>query len=646
MIVRVGVTALCMCISMFIAPLSVSDLVPGEGKTLNRTHILFKWDPITGAVRYHLQVAPDGPDPFAGSMIVDTVVTTPWHIVNQGLEWAHSYAWRVWGDAPGDDVHRFSIMAIPSDMPQVIVEADDPGRFQPGVTMGNIIDICKTWAVDESGKWVWIGVWPGWVHDVRLLPNGNIFCINKFRATEATLDINILWQSPSQYMCHHEAFPMYNGNVIAVARDIRPMLYNGNQWDWKGDQLVEFDRDHNLVWNWSAFDHISMDNYDQRTYNIYDPASGDPFDWTHTNSVVHDPRDDSVYISVRNLSRIMKIDHKTGDIIWTMGFPMQVGDSDFGDDLFSFQHAPQLLPNGNMLLFDNGSRRGHSYGIPPNAKSKAIELAFDWNNPEPASIVWEYTLPGFCSAWGDADRLPNGNTLVAAGKINRVIEVDANSDVVWQIYTPGLSSYRSERVPSLYIDQYWDKYEIVTAPNGRFLPGWVWFSIPLVPRWTGDASQVLGFDCRNRLFAWDETAKNLQLYPDDFTELTVGRCYAARLGMGERYVPAYEGAPTASPFERSLPAAGWSWVGVPSKQDIWGLDIQVARGGETRTPAQDESAPQPWINWNWVFWDSALQTACIMNPFGGGDDECVRSWSGYLVWAYTEGVTIIFPPPE
>jgi hypothetical protein len=73
------------------------------------------------------------------------------------------------------------------------------------------------------------------------------------------------------------------------------------------------------------------------------------------------------------------------------------------------------------------------------------------------------------------------------------------------------------------------------------------------------------------------------------------------------------------------------------------LDLRVRKGGSTRTPVEDAAAADPWLNWNWIFWNPALQTAGIMDPFGGADDETLHPWYGYRVWFNTENVTVVFP---
>jgi hypothetical protein len=185
--------------------------------------------------------------------------------------------------------------------------------------------------------------------------------------------------------------------------------------------------------------------------------------------------------------------------------------------------------------------------------------------------------------------------------------------------------------------------EMCTAPENWFVPGWVWFSIPLVPVGSADAADVLGFNCANRLYGWDDAGKMFKLYPDDFTDLAVGPSYITRLVVGEHYVPSYRGTGPTAPFTWNLPAAGWCCVGVPGVADIAGLALTVTKGGDVRTPSEDVHAADPWLNWNWIYWDPSVQTAKIMNPLGSGDDVTLHPWWGYRVWSNTENVTIVYP---
>jgi hypothetical protein len=235
-------------------------------------------------------------------------------------------------------------------------------------------------------------------------------------------------------------------------------MHQGELQTWVTSRIVEFDgSDNQLVFDWNPFDYYSTLDFDPTT--MMEPGVGggnfpDYYDWTHHNAVIYDASTDSIYASARQLSRITRIDHATGDIVYDMGFDMPSGDPDFGDDLFSFEHAPEMQPGGNMLLFDNGNRRGHVDQTPATGVTKVVELAFSGGEPPTgASIVWEWTLPDYVPFLGDADRLPGGHTLVNNGANAKIHEIDTNGVEVWRLeLAGGHVIYRAERVPTLLPD--------------------------------------------------------------------------------------------------------------------------------------------------------------------------------------------------
>ena len=192
--------------------------------------------------------------------------------------------------------------------------------------------------------------------------------------------------------------------------------------------------------------------------------------------------------------------------------------------------------------------------------------------------------------------------------------------------------------------------ENTTPPAGWFNPGWVWFSIPLTPLsgYEGANDVLSPHNCNNNLYGWDDQAKNVLLCPDDFTDLCVGRSYLMFLWNG--FTPNYEGTDPGRPFVWTV-RPGWCWVGCPGLQPITGAHITVTRNSTIRTGVEDYQAAQPWLNWNWNYWDPYADTAKIMSPYGQGvDDNRLRPWYGYRVWGngingdYTTPVTITFWP--
>jgi hypothetical protein len=190
--------------------------------------------------------------------------------------------------------------------------------------------------------------------------------------------------------------------------------------------------------------------------------------------------------------------------------------------------------------------------------------------------------------------------------------------------------------------------QTAVAPVGFFNPGWVWFSIPLDP-WrhsSSEASDLLGFDPRNRLFAWDESAKNLMLYPDDFTILAPGRSYALSIAIGQEYRPQYHGVDSPEMHVRHMPEAGFAWVGPPGQDEIEIESVHVRRddGGAIRSAADDRAAPDPWLSWYWIYWDPYVDTPMLCAPDSLGDTHLLRPWYGYWVYAFEPNLTILFPP--
>lgn len=195
----------------------------------------------------------------------------------------------------------------------------------------------------------------------------------------------------------------------------------------------------NLLWN--TFEHLEV---------AEGPGDVDlhiaPVNPWHGNAIDIDT-DGNLLVSFRNSDQIVKINSQTGAIMWRLGGKKNqftfMNDSFNG---FSHQHGIRRLANGNVILFDNGNLH-----TPPT--SRAVEYRLD-EQAKTATLVWEYrhepVLYGF--ALGFAQRLANGNTLICYGIVQRIIEVDAAGNKVWdlRIDEPNRFAYRAFRIESLY----------------------------------------------------------------------------------------------------------------------------------------------------------------------------------------------------
>ena len=149
-------------------------------------------------------------------------------------------------------------------------------------------------------------------------------------------------------------------------------------------------------------------------------------DVLHTNTITVLPSDvvyspeltfpaGSVLTCWRNLDTVAVVDPDSQRIVWHWG----LGELDH-------PHHPTLLPNGNLLIFDNGKLRGFS---------RVLEV-----DPGSGEIVWEYRSDPpedfYSSSRGAAQRLDNGNTLIVESQQGRAFEVTPGGEIVWEFFEP------------------------------------------------------------------------------------------------------------------------------------------------------------------------------------------------------------------
>lgn len=289
------------------------------------------------------------------------------------------------------------------------------------------------------------------------------------------------------------------GNTIILCHD---NVKNGRISDkvLLDDKIIEVDWKGNIVWTWNASDHFDEIGFDEEAKNVLyrNPnmrtAGGGVGDWLHINSISllgpnrwFDNGDerfnpDNIIFDSREANILGIISKKTGKIVWKMG-PRYDTDSRLGEIGWIIgQHNVHMIPRGlpgegNILVFDNGGWAG--YGAPnpgsPTGNRNALRdysrvIEFD---PVAFKIVWQYSpkeagfivpldAARFYSPFiSNAQRLPNGNTIITEGSDGRIIEVTKDHEIVWEYISPyegdGTSKmnmvYRSYRIPYEYIPQ-------------------------------------------------------------------------------------------------------------------------------------------------------------------------------------------------
>jgi uncharacterized protein (UPF0248 family) len=331
------------------------------------------------------------------------------------------------------------------------LRAYDPERAFPGFTLfaPHFVGNKTVYLIDLQGKvaHTWTLPYPpglsGYLTERGTLffngrsPEENFLSRFPFKGgvvLEADWNGKVLWEvrHPDH---HHHGILLRNGNVLlhcmgrvpdAIARRVKGGMVEKNMQSGQyaplsdaeagkmySDYIAEVTRAGETVWEWRTWEHL-----DPETDGISE-AQAPRTMWAQGNSVQELP-DGDILASFRPTSTVVRIARKTGKIVWKLGPPAVAG-----------QHAPTLLANGNILIFDNGTHRLDD-SMP---YSRAIEI-----NPATNEIVWKYQdYPSwnfFSPRMGIAQRLANGNTLLTESSFGRFFEVTREGEIVWEYVNP------------------------------------------------------------------------------------------------------------------------------------------------------------------------------------------------------------------
>lgn len=281
------------------------------------------------------------------------------------------------------------------------------------------------YVVDDAGKTRWFLAYPdaealdALPAGIKLLPDGNMLhvlgdrmqVIDELGTVLSEVNVSQLGVP----LFHHDVIPLPNGNFLALSIEARDIYYPADDETHYvvGDFLVEFNTQGVITWSWSALDHLDPQrkraDFDNTYYPLFSPTTGaQAKDWSHGNGMIYVAEDDSLIFSMRHQDWVIKIDHKTGDIVWKLG-----DEGDFtlnGDRWFFHQHSPELQPDGSLVLYDNGV--GDPYRDSSLWNSRPMRFQLDTQTME-ATIAWVDDHESYVSMIaGDIDRLSNGNFLI------------------------------------------------------------------------------------------------------------------------------------------------------------------------------------------------------------------------------------------
>ncbi|MEZ4323077.1 MAG: arylsulfotransferase family protein [Myxococcota bacterium] len=274
---------------------------------------------------------------------------------------------------------------------------------------------------NKHGSEFWRRAW--------LLPTGEILAIFEGHGlVKLDRNSNVVWRWDGR--AHHDLEVLPDGRIWVLARkgDLIPRV-NASQPVLE-DFAVLLSPDGEVLQEISLLE--ALDQSDGK-HILYDKRRrrGDIF---HTNSLQvlqgraeqRDPafKAGNLLLSMRTLSAIMVLDPEKKAIVW------------WHQGEYKHQHDPKILANGHLMLFDNIGYR-----------QRSAVREFDVKGMRQ---LWAYTHtpqhPFFSRFTGSAERLENGNTLIAESGYGRVFEIAPGDEIVWEYHNPNRAGDQNQFV--------------------------------------------------------------------------------------------------------------------------------------------------------------------------------------------------------
>jgi len=334
----------------------------------------------------------------------------------------------------------FSEADTPADLSGVV--AHDAARSHPGYSLYASRPLMQAELLDASGKVVrrWNGEGGGHWSRVRLLPDGDLLVVGSDLKREKgrrvddeqrflerrSWDDRVLWRRAVG--AHHDVTIAPDGRIAALVSEERRIPAVDPE-AWIRDEGIAFFSPSGEPLGRVLFYDLLAARPDVFTFqSVRRRPLGERvlIDLLHANSVqwLEHPglasrgplyRPGLVLFCMRNQDAIAIADLERGEVVWS-----------WGQGEIRGPHDASWLPNGHIVLFDN--RLGEGW-------SRVLEL-----DPVARKIVWEWKADPPTSFYsrsrGSAQRLPNGNTLLAESDRGHALEVTASGEVVWDWWNP------------------------------------------------------------------------------------------------------------------------------------------------------------------------------------------------------------------
>ncbi len=410
--------------------IGITQVSPAEGLILNYRVIGFSVPAVGGATTYTLDIA-DGSYPNETEFrkhVTISVTGTSNKIIGKVPAFGGQYTWAITAAgknvvAPIDEIHHFSTGISPDvdtnntrlRVMRKAAKYKDAHVFVDG----------NSALYDMQGQPVWYlpnSVVGGniEVRDLKLTSVGTITFLAGETAYEIGYNGNVLWKSRGSGAgngdttdhYHHEVTRLKNGHYMLLGNE-----YVADAGAAPGAEkkpfgtVVEYNAKGNLAWSWKSSVYFAGSDI----YNRKD-AAGQPKVNVHENSFYFDEKERVVYLSFKNISRILKIAYPGGNVLNAWGEVFKEGMPGKGNGLFSEQHGIKKVQHGYLALFNNNM--ANIDAVPkliimqePTIPNGALKKVWEFDCPV-AKVNGKKPQRGILTSGGNIMELPD-NSLFA-----------------------------------------------------------------------------------------------------------------------------------------------------------------------------------------------------------------------------------------
>lgn len=267
----------------------------------------------------------------------------------------------------------------------------------------------------------------------QLLPDGGLLAILVatgdtpwgYGMVKLDKDSNVIWSYLGQ--THHDFDIAADGRVYGLTHEIRRTTFEKHPQitiPRLDDFVVVLSPEGEEVKKISIIDALVRSKYEWLLNRV---TWYNKHDFIHTNNIdlveaaevaaLGFAEEGQVLLSFRDIDTLALLDLDKEEIVWALR------------GAWTGQHDPDILPNGNILVYDNLG------GFGEGGRTRILEI-----DPVTTGIEWRYEgsgeQPFHSEARGAQERLPNGNTLISESHGGRIFEVTRDGRIVWEFLNP------------------------------------------------------------------------------------------------------------------------------------------------------------------------------------------------------------------